>query len=149
MAEQFFISEGSGYEFLDHTADVQFHCWGTSLKQAFEATIYAMFDYITELSSINIVDSTEISISGHDLPSLLYNFMDEVLFTFSTEFFVAKKVTITDFDTENFSITVKLDGEEFELGRHPQGTEIKAITYSNMQIIENPGKVDIYVIVDI
>ena len=27
-------------------------------------------------------------------------------------------------------------GEKFELGRHPQGTEVKAITYSNMQIFD-------------
>jgi hypothetical protein len=33
--------------------------------------------------------------------------------------------------------------------RHPQGTEIKAITYSNMQIHEKEERADVYVIVDI
>jgi SHS2 domain-containing protein len=33
--------------------------------------------------------------------------------------------------------------------RHVQGTEIKAITYSNMQIHEKPERTDLYVIVDI
>jgi hypothetical protein len=27
-------------------------------------------------------------------------------------------------------------GERFEMGRHPQGTEVKAITYSAMQIFD-------------
>ena len=32
---------------------------------------------------------------------------------------------------------------------HAQGTEVKAITYSAMKVMEAPGRVEIYVIVDI
>ena len=52
-------------------------------------------------------------------------------------------------DRERFSITVQGNGETYDLSRHPQGTEIKAITYSNMQIHEREDKSEIYVIVDI
>ncbi len=40
-------------------------------------------------------------------------------------------------------------GEKFDGARHTQGTEIKAITYSNMQIHESSDRSDLYVIVDI
>jgi SHS2 domain-containing protein len=44
-------------------------------------------------------------------------------------------------------------GEKFDLARHPQGTEVKAITYSNMQVLEREVdgvfRVDVFVIVDI
>jgi len=40
-------------------------------------------------------------------------------------------------------------GETFELGKHPQGTEVKAITYSAMQILEKEEYSEIFVIVDI
>ena len=36
-----------------------------------------------------------------------------------------------------------------DLSRHPQGTEIKAITYSNMQVHETEDRSDVSVIVDI
>jgi SHS2 domain-containing protein len=41
-------------------------------------------------------------------------------------------------------------GEVFDPQRHPQGTEIKAITYSAMQIIsEEADRIHMYFIVDI
>lgn len=40
-------------------------------------------------------------------------------------------------------------GEAFSLDKHPQGTEIKAITYSNMQVHADAATHDVYVIVDI
>lgn len=40
-------------------------------------------------------------------------------------------------------------GEMFDTSKHTSGTEIKAITYSNMQIHEKEDKVEFFVIVDI
>ena len=40
-------------------------------------------------------------------------------------------------------------GETFDLSKHPQGTEVKAITYSAMQINENPNFAEVFVIIDI
>ena len=64
---------------------------------------------------------------GHDNESLLYNFLDELLFLFSTEFFIPCKVSITEFcnGPEDFKITCKVKGEEFDLSKHTQGTEVK------------------------
>lgn len=40
-------------------------------------------------------------------------------------------------------------GEPFNMKKHEQGTEVKAITYSNMQIHQDQPTHDIYVILDI
>ena len=40
-------------------------------------------------------------------------------------------------------------GDVFDRNTHASGTEIKAITYSAMQIYEESNKSDVYVIVDI
>lgn len=42
---------------------------------------------------------------GHDLQSLLYNFLDEILFAFSTEFLVCRDVQVTCLDRQAFKIT--------------------------------------------
>ncbi|CRK93343.1 CLUMA_CG006884, isoform A [Clunio marinus] len=141
---------------LDHTADVQLHSWGDDLKEAFEQVGMAMFGYMTELDTVEIKEKHEIEAQSEDLDGLLFRFLDELLFLFSAEdFIIPKKLIITNFNTETFYIKCSCYGETFDLSKHPQGTEVKAITYSAMQIVQNPNpnqnqnKVDIFVIIDI
>jgi SHS2 domain-containing protein len=85
--------------------------------------------------------------------------MDEFLFVFCTEYFIVRRVHIKELDLKTFRCRAEACGEEWQMGRHPQGTEIKAITYSNMQILYtksdnddsdgDQSRFDIYVIVDI
>jgi SHS2 domain-containing protein len=124
------------------------------LKDAFEQQVYGFFGFVTDSALIEIDDSMteEWTITGDDLKSLLFKFMDEFLFHFSAEYFVVKDLEIISFDQDTFTIVVRAQGETFDLDKHTQGTEIKAITYSNMQIHENTqdqNRTDIYVIVDI
>ncbi|KYM93615.1 Protein archease-like protein, partial [Cyphomyrmex costatus] len=140
------------YEYLDHTADVQLHSWGDTMDEAFEQCAMAMFGYMTELERVQITQVHHIEAEGHDMESLLYHFLDELLFMFSAEpYIVAKKVKITEFDRGGFKIKATAYGEEFTIGKHTQGAEVKAITYSAMQINDRPQveRPEIFVIVDI
>ncbi|KAF2362139.1 Archease domain [Trinorchestia longiramus] len=139
------------YEYRDHPADVQLHAWGDTLQEAYEQVATAMYGYMTELDKVDITQTEDIEVEGHDLESLLYQFLDECLFVFSTEpsFLVAKKVEITSFDRDAFKITARLHGESFDISKHPQGTEVKAITYASMEIYDTPGKCEVFVIIDI
>jgi len=104
--------------------------------------------------------------AGHDLDSLLYNFMDEFLYRFSVDGVVVcdvhvesivegkKRVTSavspkSGSAANTLSLTCYGYGEIFDRKKHGAGTEIKAITFSNMQILRTPQKTDVYVIVDI
>ncbi|XP_014607694.1 PREDICTED: protein archease-like [Polistes canadensis] len=140
------------YEYLDHTADVQLHAWGESLEEAFEQCAIAMYGYMTDLNRVEITDIHSFEVEGHDLESLLFQFLNELLFIFSAEsFLVAKKVKINEFDRENFKIKATIYGEEFDIHKHSQESEVKAITYSAMQILDQPDveRPEVFVIVDI
>nr|SVE93370.1 EOG090X0IKX [Moina brachiata] len=126
------------------------HAWGDTLEEAFEHCVEAMFGYMTELDTVEMTETQEIEAEGEDMLSLLFHLLDEFLFLFSAEpFFIAKKIKITEFDRENFTIRATGYGEQFSLDKHPQGTEVKAITYSNMQVHETGDVKHVYVIIDI
>ena len=137
------------YEYLDHTADVQIHSWGSTLEESFEQQVLGIMGLITELPTVQASSVREVSATGHDLPSLLYNFLDEWLFQFNAEHFVCRRIKITSMEKKTFTISSIGAGETFVLGQHPQGTEVKAITYSAMRITEAESRSDVLVIVDI
>ena len=124
---------------LDHTADIQLHSWGDSLEEALEQVALAMFSYITDLDRVSIDPSRTESfeVSGHDWDSLLFNFLDELLYRFSANEFVPRDLSVTEVDRVRFRLRVTAYGEGFTLTKHVQGTEVKAITYSAMQIFED------------
>mmetsp|Transcript_53001 Transcript_53001/g.115655 ORF Transcript_53001/g.115655 Transcript_53001/m.115655 type:complete len:243 (-) Transcript_53001:763-1491(-) len=70
------------YEYLDHTADVQLHAWGDSLERAFEQMVLCVMGVLTDLHTVDVdgAQTREVNAEGHDLHSLLYNFLDEWLF---------------------------------------------------------------------
>jgi len=161
------VSGERHFEYLDHTADVQLHSWGANFQEALEHLAQGMFGVITTFERIenNPDDSKNfgenIKASANDINGLVYAFLNEWLYVFFDTGFVARNVTIleltkqpqaaTSGDSEEdiFVVRSRGDGEVFDLQKHPQGTEVKAITYSNMQVKETDDRCDIWVIVDI
>ena len=48
------------YGYLDHTADVQLHAWGSNLKEAIENVATAMFGYMTDIETVAMDVALEI-----------------------------------------------------------------------------------------
>lgn len=135
---------------LDHTADVQLHAWGPTLAEALENVGLAMFNYMTPLDEKAETASREFEAEGHDLLSLVFAFLDELLFVFFTESFVCKHLKVVELDREAWRIRAIGSGEQFDRTRHTSGTEVKAITYSAMEVLEpEQGDAEVFVIVDI
>jgi hypothetical protein len=70
---------------LDHTADVQLHAWGGSFEESLQHLSQCLSNFVTDLSTVLVEPSQSIifTVQGHDPQSMLYNFMDELLFRFS------------------------------------------------------------------
>ena len=97
--------------------------------------------------------------AGKDLLDLLFNFLDACLYAYGSDYFLARRVRITQLRGDGaggadggadgggamLHVEAQCFGEPFdgETPRHrdAQGTEIKAITYSSMSVFTADGRV--------
>lgn len=141
-----------GFRFLDHTADVQVECWGVSLEEAFSQCALSLMTVISpDLNKINPTTEKDIWISAEDKESLLFDFLSEFLYIFDVDGLVFSDIWVVYINRTQLGYEMKaiMKGEEFDKIKHEIGTEVKAITYSFMEINESLEKVDLKVVFDI
>ena len=127
------------YEFLEHTADIIIRATGKDIKEAFEQAALGTYQVMTDISLIEQKIEKEVIISSEDLESLLFDWIEQLIFLFDTELFVSNKIVVNRIeknDQEKFVLNANLWGEEFDIEKHTQKSEVKAMTYSFMKIDE-------------
>ena len=142
----------AGFIYEDHTADVQARCWGKSLEEAFNQTAYSLMATITpDLKRISSNIEKKIKIEAEDKEALLFDFLSELLYIFDVDELVFNtiKVQIIKESEDLFVLNALLRGEKFDVTKHEIGIEVKAITYSFMEIAESKNKVEISIVFDI
>lgn len=142
----------SGFEFIDHTADVQVKSWGRTLEDAFNQTAYSLMVTITpDLKKIIPKVEKTLKIQAEDKESLLFDFLSEFLYIFDVDELVFSDINVISIRKINHNYLLKaiLKGEKFDKKKHEIGIEVKAITYSFMKIEEKIDSVQIEAVFDI
>lgn len=134
------------YEYFDVTADIGFKAYGKNLNEAFEHASLAMFNIITDTSAVNPAIEIEFEISSEDEVSLLYDYLEELLFYHEVEFMLFSEFHIEIDD--NLHLRAKILGEGIDWEKHERKTEIKAITFHKMAV-DNTDHVELQAIVDL
>jgi SHS2 domain-containing protein len=91
---------------------------------------------MTDVDEIEGAEEREIEINSEDLYSLMFDWLDELIFLFDSESLVMKKFDIAVNET-NFSICGNCKGGKFDPSKHESGIIIKAVTYNMMEVKKN------------
>ena len=137
------------FKFLEHTADAKFQAYGKTMEEAFSNAALAMFSIITDIKKIKKALKNEIKAEGSDLKSLLYNFLEELLFLIDTENFLLssiKEISIKEIN-KKFKLNAVAVGDK--ANNYETHGDIKAVTYNEMRIEENKDKVMVQVVLDL
>jgi len=128
------------FEILEHKADLKIRAFGKTKEELLENLMLAMLEgarYEKNLQSQT--SKVEVKISSMDLPSLLVDFLSEVLYLCETRKEVYQKVEFkkfletpkqNKFATGQVEIEATLTGKKLER----MGVHIKAVTYHGLDI---------------
>jgi SHS2 domain-containing protein len=133
------------FEFLEHTADAKFRAYGKTLEEAFGNAAEAMFTVMLDISAVKPVVEKKITVSGTDEKSMLYNFLEELLFLLDSQHFFLHSVKSVKISGREVHATVVGDTET-EYETHG---DVKAITYNEMEITKEKDKVTVQAVVDV
>lgn len=134
------------YEYFDVTADIGFIAYGNDLNEAFENAGLAMFNIISNTDEIIPQNEISFDITSEDEVSLLYDYLEELLFFHEIEFMLFSEFHV-EID-ENLHLKATIKGEEIDWDKHERKTEIKAITFHKMDV-RKTDTVELQAIVDL
>jgi SHS2 domain-containing protein len=116
------------YRFLKHTADVKFRAYGTSIEEVFENSALALKKTIVNELKIREILRKKINVSGRDIESLLYAFLEEFLFLLDSDNFLFSE--IKSIKIKNNKLSAEIWGDK--ASSYQFSNNVKAITYNEM-----------------
>jgi SHS2 domain-containing protein len=120
------------FELIEHTADMGLAAYGKSLEEAFANAAYGMFSIIAELEAVREVESRRVEIKEEDLDSLLFEWLNSLLYFFDVEMLLFKRFDIMEFGEGR--LAAECYGEKYDSTRHHLKTGVKSATYYMLEV---------------
>ena len=129
------------FRLIEHTADTGLIAYGSSLAEAFANAAYGLFSIITELNRVREVESVSVAVSAADTESLLFEWLNHLIYVFDVERLLLKRFDITEFAEHNLKATCW--GERYEPSRHRFKLGVKSATYHMLEVNKEKNRVQV------
>jgi len=136
-----------GYKFLNHTADLKVRVEEKTIEMAFISSAFALKEAIAEKINVKPKIKKKIKVSGEDLASLLYSFLEEFLFLLDSEGFLLSEIDSFKLNNKKFEIQAQVAGDKAK--NYKFSNSVKAITYNEMKISQSKNKVVFEFVLDV
>jgi len=134
------------FKFLEHTADIKFQAFGKSIEEVFENSALAMFNAMYD-GKVKEKKSFKINVKGKDFESLLYNFLEEVLYLLEAENFLSSKIENISIDKKKLTLKAIVKGDN--ASSYSFTNPVTAITYNEMFVKQEKNKWIVQVVLDV
>jgi SHS2 domain-containing protein len=135
------------YETFEHTADVGLRVVAPDLNDLFvDAGRGLMAQLVEDPESVGSDRVERIEITAERLDELLFDWLGELLYRFDANRFVPSRF---DLEVSEGVVKARVEGGTFDPSLHRGLSEVKAITYHGLKLIETPEGYLAEVILDI
>jgi SHS2 domain-containing protein len=120
------------FRLIEHTADIGLIAYGQDLAGAFANAGYGLFSIITDLRKVRQAESRTVEFEGKDYESLLFEWLNQLIYLFDVEMLILKRFDIERFNTHQLRATCY--GEEYNSSRHQLKLGVKSATYHMLKV---------------
>ncbi|MEO0250440.1 MAG: archease [candidate division WOR-3 bacterium] len=124
----------SGFEILEHPADIGIRSRGRSLSEAFEQAAVGLFNLMYDPARVTPSLTREVEIQSEGLDYLLHDFLSEIVYLFDADKLAFSQVEILSLSPEQ--LRVRFRGEQFDPLRHEGRIYVKAATLHQLKVEE-------------
>jgi len=122
------------FRVLEHTADIGFEAFGATREEVFANAARALTNLMVDLETIVPRKTLPLRAEASDLPSLLVNWLSEVLYLFDAEGWLFRDFEFAGLQAG--ALAAQARGEKFDRGRHQAKLLVKAVTYHQLDLRE-------------
>lgn len=133
------------FKFFEHTADVKFQAFGTNKEKLFINSSLALKETICKGIKVKEIKEKKISVKGQDFESLLYNFLEEIIYLLDAEDFLIGKIKGIQIDGLGLKATIIGD----KASNYKFTNKVKAVTYNEMFVKRENNKWIAQVVIDV
>ena len=124
------------YEIIEHTAEIGVRAYGGNLEELFAHMAQGMFSLIVPPEEVQPQTSFTLKVNSDSLDRLMVAWLRELLFLFDTKRFLGRIFQVRF--TDSLSLEATVSGEDLEFERHHVDKEVKAVTYCDLSVTQNP-----------
>jgi SHS2 domain-containing protein len=131
------------FEEIEHTADIAIRVWGHDLGALFSNAAYGMAYQLADPDEVGLSVERSVELDAYDVETLLVSWLGELLYLGERE-----ECVLTDFDLHEITPTrlraTVRGGPVREHRRH-----IKAVTFSDLEIVHNDEGYETMIVFDV
>ncbi len=127
----------TGFEVLDHTADVGIEAYGPDDAAAFANAARGMFSLMVDLETVRETEHRDIEVTAPDRESLLVAWLSELLYLFDAQNLLFRRFDISPL--AETALRARAWGEPVDGSRHDIKIGVKAVTFHMLSIVHGDG----------